>query len=88
MRHCKQIVDLVSQEMDSKLPWSIRMEVKMHLLMCKNCHRYAKQLKFMQFELSMMAQNLNTISLAEPAKKRIRDSLKLSLNENSKPRPT
>ena len=83
MRHCKQIVDLVSQEIESKLPWSIRMEVKMHLLMCKNCHRYAKQIKFMHSELSMIEQNLKTVSLADPAKERIRKSLQLSLNENS-----
>ncbi len=83
MRHCKQIVDLVSQEMESKLPWSIRMEVKMHLLMCKNCHRYAKQLKFMQAELNTLEQNLNTVSLAEPAKERIKKTLTLAINEST-----
>jgi hypothetical protein len=83
MRHCKQIVDLVSQQMESKLPWSIRMEVKMHLLMCKNCHRYAKQLNFMQSELNQLEENLSTITLDDPAKERIKQSLKLATNENS-----
>jgi len=83
MRQCKQIADLVSQQMESKLPWSIRMEVKMHLLMCKNCHRYAKQLNFMQSELNQLEENLNSISLAAPAKERIKQSLKLANNEIS-----
>ncbi|MDC9729497.1 MAG: zf-HC2 domain-containing protein [Methyloprofundus sp.] len=83
MRHCKQIVDLVSQGMESKLPWSIRMEVKMHLLMCKNCYRYAKQLKFMQSELKTIENNIADTALTETAKKRIQQSLKLAIHETS-----
>lgn len=83
MRQCKQIADLVSQQMESKLPWSICMEVKMHLLMCKNCHRYAKQLSFMQSELNQLEENLNSITLAKPAKERIKKSLQLASNANS-----
>jgi hypothetical protein len=83
MRQCKQIIDLVSQQMESKLPWSIRMEVKIHLLICKNCHRYAKQLSFMQSELNQLEKNLSSVSLATPAKKRIKQSFKLAINESS-----
>jgi len=78
MQNCQQIVDLVSQEIDRKLPWKVHLEVKMHLLMCKNCHRYAKQVKFMHAELSNIEQNLSAISLSPEAKKRIQQSLQLA----------
>jgi len=78
MQNCQQIVELVSQEIDRKLPWKIHLEVKMHLLMCKNCHRYAKQVQFMHSELSNIEQNLNAISLSTEAKERIQQSLQLA----------
>jgi len=82
MQNCQQIVDLVSQEIDRRLPWKVHLEIKMHLLMCKNCHRYAKQVKFMHSELSNIEQNLNAISLSTEAKERIQHSLQLSQTES------
>jgi len=81
MQNCQQIVDLVSQEIDRRLPWKVHLEIKMHLLMCKNCHRYAKQVKFMHSELSNIEQNLNAISLSTEAKERIQQSLQLAQTE-------
>jgi len=83
MRNCQQIVDLVSQEIDGKLPWKIHLEVKMHLVLCNNCHRYTNQLNFMQSELNNIEQHLNSVVLSEPAKKRIQQSLNLTQSGNS-----
>lgn len=42
MLSCKDIVKIVSSEENSS--WSKKIEVKMHLLMCRHCAKYAKQI--------------------------------------------
>jgi hypothetical protein len=42
--NCKDISSLLSRSMDKKLPLSTRLGIKFHLMMCKFCRRYEKQL--------------------------------------------
>jgi hypothetical protein len=46
--NCKEISHLVSQSMDTKLPLQKRLGIKFHLLICRYCDRYAKQLLIMR----------------------------------------
>ena len=52
MRHwifsCKQVTGMISESMDSKLSLSQRMGIRFHLMMCKLCTRYQKQLHFIR----------------------------------------
>jgi len=44
MFSCKEVTYMVSESLDRKLPLFQRMGVRMHLLMCKFCSRFRKQL--------------------------------------------
>jgi len=43
MLSCKEISKLVSESLDRKLPLPLRMEVRLHLMMCHLCRTYRKQ---------------------------------------------
>lgn len=71
MYKCKEIIELTSQNMDASLPLLTRMEMRLHYLMCKTCHRYAQQLLIMQKALGVMENHTVSCQLPEEAKHRI-----------------
>ncbi len=44
MLNCKDVTRLISRSMDASLPLGERIGVRIHLLMCKFCARYERQL--------------------------------------------
>jgi hypothetical protein len=44
MLNCKDVTRLISESMDRSLPLGKRIAVRFHLLICKFCVRYEKQL--------------------------------------------
>ncbi len=48
MLNCRQITRLVSQSMDTRLAWYQRWAVRLHLVYCVWCRRYAAQIKFLR----------------------------------------
>ena len=48
MLNCRQATRLVSRTMDTKLSWTSRLWIRVHLLYCVWCRRYAAQLQFMR----------------------------------------
>lgn len=44
MLSCKEISKLVSRSLDQPLPWSTRLSVRLHLIMCGLCRGYRKTL--------------------------------------------
>ena len=44
MLNCKEVSEKVSESMDRTLPLYYRVQLKMHLLMCKYCNRLKNQL--------------------------------------------
>lgn len=44
MFNCKDISQLVSDSMDRRLSWRQRLGIRFHLLMCRYCSRYQKQM--------------------------------------------
>ena len=77
MYQCKEITQLASQTMDGKLPWLTGMKMKLHLLMCKNCQRYARQLRFINKALVNLEEQprKENSQLSEQAKQRIAQSI-------------
>lgn len=74
MLNCKQVVDLASKSLDDSVSWQQHWRMKLHLMMCSNCRRYIKQLKFLQkVVLTMDGQN-SKIALSAQAKERIRNA--------------
>ena len=48
MLSCKDVSQAVSESLDEKLPWSKRLSVKTHLLMCTACLQMARQLELLR----------------------------------------
>ncbi|MGR8981827.1 MAG: anti-sigma factor family protein [Gammaproteobacteria bacterium] len=76
MLKCKQVIDLASNSLETSLPLTTRWQFKLHLLMCKTCQRYLKQLQFMQKAAASINDHCQAIILSDAARKRIRDKLK------------
>lgn len=75
MFNCKDISRLVSESMDRRLSWRQRFGIRFHLLMCRYCSRYQKQLLLLRRLLrqqSESAQDSSLPALDEAGKDRLR----------------
>ena len=78
MRSCKEITTLVSESLDRRLPFGERLAVRFHLMMCRFCSRYRKQLLVLRVVVNRCVQEMepsktrNPFSLSEEARSRIR----------------
>jgi hypothetical protein len=81
MRSCKEISELISESLDRRLPLGQRIAVRMHLLMCKLCFEFSRQLRFMKKSAQRYIEEiepsdaLSPISLSPEARKRIADAI-------------
>ncbi len=48
MLSCKEVSQLVSESLDRKLSWQQRLAVRVHLLMCRFCSRFRRQMLFLR----------------------------------------
>ena len=74
MLTCKQASQIISQSLDKPLSRSDRLKLKFHLLICKACSRFNKQLHLIKTTVSRMkleTENDDTIQLTMEAKARI-----------------
>ena len=89
MLNCRQVTRLVSQAMDVKLPWHQRLAVRIHLLYCVWCRRYAAQLQFLRKATRELAGGTNPAGpevLSNEAKAQIQGRLAQALNDRRPPR--
>jgi len=90
MLSCKQIGELLSQGLDRKLSLSERIKLKFHLIICKTCNCYDKQLQFVARSARRLMQpdkdNQGIPPLSDNASARISDTIKQQLDkeENKK----
>ncbi len=56
MTSCKEVSDLLSTSLDTRLPVSRRIGLRFHLLLCKMCSRYQQQLKFLHRAATMYTE--------------------------------
>lgn len=78
MLKCKDISQLVSRSLDSKLSLRERFGLKMHLFICKNCMRFSQQLQKLNVSIVNMqksVENDTNIKLPLKAKNKIIKSL-------------
>ncbi|MCP3952507.1 MAG: zf-HC2 domain-containing protein [Desulfobacterales bacterium] len=79
MFRCKDVSQKVSLSMDAPLPWHQRLAVEVHLLMCRYCARFSRQLQL----LRQCSQQVDTDSpesapaagLSSECKKRIKKAM-------------
>ena len=48
MLRCREISELVSESMERDLPLRQRLQVWMHLMMCRLCWGFARQIRFLR----------------------------------------
>lgn len=78
MLSCRETSLLLSRACDERLPWRVRLAVRLHLLYCRGCARFGKQLKFLRTATRRFAARQHATSLqrlSEDARRRIRTSM-------------
>ena len=84
MLTCKDVTRLVSESMDRSLPLGKRIGVRLHLLICKFCARYERQLLLIRDTVRHLAATVEAPggafgdTLSEEARARIREAMKTS----------
>ncbi len=82
MLSCKDVTQLISESMDTSLTVGQRIGMRLHLLMCKFCSRYERQLLLIRETVRGIVATegkpgeLIVETLSEEAKERIRKSLR------------
>jgi len=78
MLKCKDISQLVSRSLDTKLSLKERMSIRLHLFMCEQCMRFSQQLSKLNSAINSMNDSVESdtsITLPSEIKKRIVKSL-------------
>ena len=78
---CRDVTQKVSESMDRDMAFHQRLAIRAHLLVCKFCSRYRKQLLFIRAALQLQEEREGshdpTIRLTPEARRRIKDGLSL-----------
>lgn len=85
MLNCRQVTRLVSQSMDTRLAWYQRLGVRIHLLYCVWCRRYAAQLRFLRKAVKSLAADSTkapALQLSGEAKEQMRGRLEEALRNH------
>ena len=79
MFNCKDVTRMVSDSMDRNLPFFQRMGIRIHLMMCKLCSRYRRQLYLIRKTVQLYTLHGEdrdlSITLPPAAKGRIKEVL-------------
>lgn len=79
MFNCEKVTHLVSESLDHKLPLYRQLGMRIHLLMCKFCSRYQKQLLFLRKTARLYSERSedldSSIKLSSEVGKRIKESM-------------
>ncbi len=84
MRHwmfrCNDVSQKVSQSLNASLPFHHRMAIRMHLLMCRYCSRFRRQLIMLRKMSRLMDDEPSTdetsATLSNETKERIKKALR------------
>ena len=75
---CKKVTELISQAQDEKLSLKLRLQIKLHLLLCKGCQHYCQQIKWLRCATqSLIKRGDNSAEkLSDETRKRIEAKLR------------
>src|ERR1700722_3009391 len=77
--NCREVVRLLSQSLEVKLPVTTRIKIRFHYLICIWCYRYGKQLKALRRISSSLPEHVDDCSqetLPYSSKERIKQVLR------------
>ena len=89
MLSCRETTQLISESMERKLPLRRRVAVAAHILMCRFCSRYRKQLRFMEKAVDRLVESeteggppeTTDTCLSPEARERIKQSLRREIHQ-------
>ncbi|KAB2319698.1 zf-HC2 domain-containing protein [Betaproteobacteria bacterium SCN1] len=73
---CKETSALVSRALDSRLPFGDRIAMRLHLAICRNCARFARQVREMRQLFQAGADDIVSPGLPDDARRRIEAALR------------
>ena len=76
---CREVVRILSQSMDSKLPLKTKVQLRFHYLICAWCQRYEKQLhELRKFARAVPdhVEEMSMESLSSESKERMKQALR------------
>ena len=76
MLSCKKASQIISQSLERKLTIGERLNLKLHLLVCKYCKYFSQQIHSISVALKLTASNIendDTVKMPSSAKQRITD---------------
>jgi hypothetical protein len=82
MLRCREISKLVSESMERRLPFGTRMQVWVHLMLCRFCAGFARQVRFLRRAVKQNPERLAGDSstpkptLSQEARERIKAALR------------
>ncbi len=71
MKNCKETSTLVTQSLDRKLTFRESAGMYLHLMICRNCTRFMKQMQQLRVWLQHEDEGTTQAGLGEEARKRI-----------------
>jgi hypothetical protein len=81
---CREVVRLLSQSMEVKLPLATRTKIRFHYLICVWCYRYGKQLRVLRKIASALPEHADECgqeTLPYSSKERMKQALREKQNE-------
>ncbi len=79
MMNCRKVSRMVSDSMDRKLSLYQRLGIRMHLLMCRYCYRYYKQLFFLRKVIQKTTDWSEEVGTKTPMPEAARERIHASL---------
>ena len=83
MFNCKEVSMMVSESMDRKLPIHHRLLIAVHLLMCKYCNRFKKQLQILRHAIGLEDIHEEVLDRFPSLSKETREQLKKAMRDFS-----
>jgi hypothetical protein len=81
---CREVVRILSQSTDSKLPLSMRIKLRLHYMICAWCQRYEKHLHELRKFASSVPDHTHAFSedtLSPTARERMKEALREARRE-------
>jgi predicted anti-sigma-YlaC factor YlaD len=82
MRSCREVTQLISDGLDRQLPLAQRVAVRLHVMMCRSCAAYRRQLQALHRALAKARQRgeppveATDQSLGEEGRRRLKERLR------------
>lgn len=80
--NCRDVSEKMSGTMDTRPPWSVRLGIGFHVMMCKYCLRYQRQLKLIRDLLRLYGSQTDPSPALPPLPKDVKLRIKQTIRNS------